>query len=256
MLLRPLVLLFAASTLVGCVSKSQYLEMEQRHDSCSSQLTEEQEKAERLQAHLDKMKERTKARVRAYEELMDEFRPLIERGVLELKVDKGSIAIGMAADVLFPSGSAELSEDGAETIREIARVLERRSDREFQVQGHTDDDPIATAEFPSNWHLGAARALNVVRFMVDSGLSATQLSAATYGEHAPLARNDSDAHKAANRRIEIVFLPDLSDLPGHEELLKAARDGGRPAARDGDRPGKRDPDRPPRGGGNKRKGGR
>ncbi len=138
------------------------------------------------------------------------------------------------------------SEEGAETIREIAALLGRRIDREFQVQGHTDDDPIATDEFPSNWHLGAARALNVVRFMVDSGMSASRLSAATYGEHAPLADNDSDAHKAANRRIEIVFVPDLSDLPGHEELLKAARDGARPVPRDDDRP--------PRGGGNKRKG--
>ena len=187
------------------------------------------------------MKAKTRARIQAYVELMEEFKPLIDRGVLELKVDKGSITLGMAADVLFPSGSAELSEEGRANIGEVALLLGRRTDREFQVQGHTDDDPIATNEFPSNWHLGAARALNVARFMIDSGMSATQLSAATYGEHAPLGRNDTDAHKAANRRIEIVFVPDLADLPGHEELLKAAREGGKPAAREG-REG-----RPPRG---------
>lgn len=244
--MRAIVLLFAASTLVGCVSKSQYLELEQRYDACSEQLTEEKQKAAKCGARLDKMKERSKARVQSFLELLAEFQPLIDRGVLDLKVEKGSITIGMAADVLFPSGSADLSEGGQETLGEVARLLGRRSDRAFQVQGHTDDDPISTAEFPSNWHLGAARALNVVRFMVDSGMSATQLSAATFGEHSPVASNDTDANKATNRRIEIVFVPDLSDLPGHEELLKAARDGGRPAHRDNDRP--------PKGGGNPRKG--
>lgn len=242
---RFFVLIFVASTLVGCVSKSQYLELEQKYDACSTKLTEEQQKSARLEARLEKMKERTKARVQAYVELLQEFKPLIDRGVLELKVEKGSITLGMAADVLFPSGSAELSEEGQTHIGEVARLLGRRSDREFQVQGHTDDDPISTSEFPSNWHLGAARALNVVRFMVDNGMSARQLSAATYGQHAPLVPNDDD-DKAANRRIEIVFLPDLADLPGHEELLKAARDGGRPP--------QRNDDRPPRGGGNPRKG--
>jgi len=236
-MVRTVLLLFVVSTLVGCVSKSQYLEMEQKYDTCSSQLTEEQQKSAKLEARVEKMKERTKARVQAYVELVQEFKPLIDRGVLELKVEKGSITIGMAADVLFPSGSAELSEEGQANIGEVARLLGRRSDREFQVQGHTDDDPIATSEFPSNWHLGAARALNVVQFMVDNGMSATQLSAATYGEHAPIARNDAENHKATNRRIEIVFLPDLSDLPGHEELLKAARDGG-PPPRGGGRPRK------------------
>ena len=240
--MRTLVLLFAVSTLVGCVSKSQYLELEQRYDECSTALTEEQEKSAQLEARLAKMKKRTKARVDAFKELLREFQPLIDRGVLELSVDKGSITIGMAADVLFPSGSAELSEEGQDNIRQVAHLLGRRSDREFQVQGHTDDDPIATAEFPSNWHLGASRALNVVQFMVDNGMSAGQLSAATFGEHSPLGRNDSDADKAANRRIEIVFLPDLSDLPGHEELLKAAREAA------GERPPRGD-DRPPRGGG-------
>ena len=114
---------------VGCVPKSQYLEMEQKYEASAAQVSEEQAKSARLEGKLDRMRERTKARVQAYVELLQEFKPLIDRGALELKVEKGSITIGMAADVLFPSGSADLSEEGQANIAEIARLLSRRSDR-------------------------------------------------------------------------------------------------------------------------------
>ena len=87
-------------------------------------------------------------------------------------------------------------------------------------EGHTDDVPIKTAKFPSNWELGAARALVVLRTLEEGGVTPAQLSAATYGENRPTAKNDSDEGRAANRRIEIVVVPDLSDLPGYDELQK------------------------------------
>jgi len=238
--MRSVILLAVTLSFVGCVPKSQYLELEDQYSACNEALDSEKEKGAQLAEQLDKMKKRSKARVKAFLDLIEEFKPLIDRGILEVKVEKGSISIGMAADVLFPSGSAQLSEDGEANIREVARLLGRRTDREFQIQGHTDADPIHSAEFPSNWHLGAARALNVMQFMVANGMSADQVSAATFGEHQPVAGNNADEGKAANRRIEIVFLPDLSDLPGHQELIKAAKEAGggghRPRGDGGNRP--------------------
>jgi len=239
--MQRIALFAVALSFVGCVPKSQYLELEDKYGACNAAMDAEREKTAQLEEQLDKAKKRSKARVKAFLDLIDEFRPLIDRGILEITVAKGSITIGMAADVLFPSGSAQLSDEGQANIREVARLLGRRTDREFQVQGHTDTDPIRSAEFPDNWHLGAARALNVVQFMIASGMSADQLSAATFGEHQPVATNDSDEGKSANRRIEIVFLPDLSDMPGHKELIKAAKEAGssRPRGEGGDRPPRR-----------------
>jgi chemotaxis protein MotB len=94
-------------------------------------------------------------------------------------------------------------------------------DRKFQVEGHTDNVPIRTEQFPSNWELASARALTVLKTMVDAGMPAARVSAASFGDSKPAASNDSSDGKAQNRRIEIVVVPDLSTLPGFEELQKA-----------------------------------
>ena len=80
--------------------------------------------------------------------------------------------------------------------------------------------PIKSKRFPSNWEPAAARALNVVKVMVESGMSPGRVSAASYAEHRPATSNDTDTGRAQNRRIEIVVVPDLSNLPGAEELEK------------------------------------
>ncbi|MFH1468598.1 MAG: flagellar motor protein MotB [Pseudomonadota bacterium] len=149
----------------------------------------------------------------------------MDRGILEVTVDEGRIVVGMAADVLFASGSADLSVDGRQAVVEVAHVLARRTDREFQVEGHTDDIPISSAAFPDNWHLGAARAINVLQVMVKAGMPAERISAATFADTRPVGANASPAGRARNRRIEVVLLPDLSELPGYDALMK----NGRPA---------------------------
>ncbi len=80
--------------------------------------------------------------------------------------------------------------------------------------------PIATAQFPSNWELAAARAITVLKAMVDGGLAQERISAASFGDTRPVTPNDSPETKAQNRRIEITIVPDLSGLPGFEELQK------------------------------------
>ena len=93
-------------------------------------------------------------------------------------------------------------------------------DRRFQVEGHTDNVPIKTAQYPSNWELASARAIAVTKALVDASLPADRVSAASYADYRPVSSNDTPEGRAANRRIEIVVVPDLSTLPGFEELRK------------------------------------
>ena len=157
-------------------------------------------------------------RVAAYQDLLDRFKALIDAGRLRVKIVDGRMVVELATDILFASGKAELSEEGTSALTEVAKVLADIPDRRYQVEGHTDDVPISTSRFPSNWELASARAIVVVKALIEGGISADRVSAASYSEHRPVGDNDTDEGKAANRRIEIVVVPDLTDLPGFDEL--------------------------------------
>lgn len=171
-------------------------------------------------AELEKRRAEAEARVQEFKKLLDRFKKLIESGKLKVKIVEGRMVVELATDILFASGSANLSKDGKAAISEVAGLLASIPGREFQVAGHTDNVPIATAQYPSNWELAGARAITVVRTMVQSGMPAERISAASYADTKPVAANDSNETRAQNRRIEIVVVPDLSTLPGSEELKK------------------------------------
>lgn len=117
-----------------------------------------------------------------------------------------------SSEVLFPSASDEVSEEGllqltrlAETLKTVASEIPDDLPWVLQVDGHTDRRPISTARFPSNWELSSARALAIVRFLRDQGVPAQRLAATGFGEYHPLDnRNTAEAH-ARNRRIELKF---------------------------------------------------
>lgn len=191
----------------GCVPKADYVKLQNQYN--------------KLEKENARNEERIKAQLSALKELLAELKPLIDRGVLEVEVVEGRIVIGMASDVLFASGSAALSDNGKRNVAELARLLARRvDDRNFQVEGHTDNEPINTPEFPDNWSLGAERSLAVARYMISNGFPRDHLSAATFADTMPVADNDNGSGRTKNRRIEIVLLPDLGDLPGYKKLTE------------------------------------
>ncbi len=169
---------------------------------------------------LQKRKAEAEARLAEFRNLLSRFKSLIDAGKLEVKIVEGRMVVKLATDVLFSSGSAQLSKDGKTAVAEVAGVLASIPNRKFQVEGHTDNVPIATAQYPSNWELAAARALTVVKTMTESGMPADRISAASFGDAKPVQANDTPEGKSANRRIEIVVVPDLSSLPGFDELNK------------------------------------
>ena len=114
------------------------------------------------------------------------------------------------SEVLFGSGSAEIGEVGREqlaqlgaTLREISADIPSEINWVMRVDGHTDKVPIATAQFPSNWELSTARAISVVRFLMEQGIPADRLAATGFGEHQPLDPRDNDEAYSRNRRIEL-----------------------------------------------------
>ena len=175
--------------------------------------------AQRLQGRLDQLaaiEAEVRERNQIYEEVLGRFRSLIDAGRLSVSIVRGRMVINLPQDILFPSGSATLAGEGRSTLSEIASVLSEFGDRTFQVEGHTDDDPISTAQFPSNWELSAARALSVVKLLVQEGVNPELVSGAAYGEFQPVATNETRDGKRLNRRIEIVMLPNLDVIANSE----------------------------------------
>jgi len=186
-----------------------------------SQLKESTEKLQVALLELNKRKLEAERRVAEFKALLAKFKNLIDSGKLQVKIVDGRMVLVLPTDVLFDSGSAKLSKEGVDAVRQVTVVLKELRGRRFQVEGHTDNVPIHTPQYPSNWELSAARALGVVNAMTDAGMPGAALSAAGYGEYHPAATNGSEPGRRENRRIEIVLVPDLDLLPGFEELKRA-----------------------------------
>ena len=117
------------------------------------------------------------------------------------------LEVEIKADMLFASGSAQPRPEAVAAVRRVADVL-REVPNLLRVEGHTDNVPIASAQFPSNWELSAARAASIVRVLIDAGLAPGRLTVVGYGEHQPIAENTSLAGRNTNRRVVLVVLAD------------------------------------------------
>ncbi|KMQ50615.1 Flagellar motor rotation protein MotB [Chitinispirillum alkaliphilum] len=123
---------------------------------------------------------------------------------IKVEVTESGIAIKIADPVGFESGRADIKPELIKTLHDIAATIGRVPETQIRVEGHTDDIPISTPRFPSNWELSAARALNVVKFLAQQGgINPANLSAVGYGEYRPLVPNTSAENRRINRRIEI-----------------------------------------------------
>ncbi len=167
---------------------------------------------------LRKQKLAAEARAATFRSLMEKLRSMIDAGQLKVIIRDGRMLIALEADVLFDSGKTNLKPAGQAALAKVAQVLASITDRKYQVAGHTDNVPIHTAKFPSNWELSTARAVEVVNFLIANGMKPQQLSAAGFGEFDPVAANDTPEHQAQNRRIEIVLQPNLSELPAFDNV--------------------------------------
>jgi chemotaxis protein MotB len=169
---------------------------------------------------LKKAKAAADARLAAFRTLIEKLKSMIDNGELKVVIRDGRMIIALPSDILFESGRTDVKAAGKTALAMVARVLQQVPDRNFIVAGHTDDVPIHTGQFPSNWELSTARAVEVVHYLISQGMNPKVLAAAGYGEFDPVIANDSPEHRTQNRRIEIVLQPNLSDLPPLDDLQK------------------------------------
>ena len=147
---------------------------------------------------------------RIADELAISLQDYIENDLLNINQVGNRIEIEMKAKMLFSSGAARLSRDALRALRVMSKTLARIPSH-LQIEGHTDNVPIATSAFPSNWELSAARAASVVHFLARSGVEPWRMSAVGLGEHRPIAENSDEKGRAANRRVTIVVLTGKRD---------------------------------------------
>lgn len=123
---------------------------------------------------------------------------------IEVIVNEGSISFRISSELLFGSGRAELEDAGLDVIDQLVPTLAANRYR-IVVEGHTDNLPILTERFPSNWELSASRASSVVRYLQLAGIEATRLSATGYADTRPIAHNGDERGRASNRRVELIM---------------------------------------------------
>ena len=120
-------------------------------------------------------------------------------------VNGDKIIVRMPGGVLFETGSAELKPEAYSLLDPFDVIFEKYPDYKVNIQGHTDDVPISTALFASNWELSAIRATTILRFFLDQGVDISRITATGLADSVPIVPNDSTENRAINRRVEVVL---------------------------------------------------
>jgi chemotaxis protein MotB len=179
---------------------------------------EEAEKARLEQERAAKEAEIAKLN-RTQEELSRSLQDEIAKGNITIQQVRDQLTINMVDRVLFDSGQAQVKPAGMKVLKQVSDVLKNVSDKQIRIEGHTDNVPISAKlqdKFKTNWELSTTRATTVVRYLTDhGGVDRHALSAVGYADTKPIASNDNESGRTANRRIEIVLYPrDLSKIAG------------------------------------------
>lgn len=154
-------------------------------------------------------------------ELIETLSPLISEGKVRVMQTSRGVNVEINASVLFAQGEARLSGQYGQVLKAVANVL-KDGQHAIRVEGHTDNVPISTASFPSNWELSAARASSVVRLFADSGIDESRLVAVGHGSTRPVASNDTAEGRTRNRRVQLLV---LSALPDHATEIPLEQKG-------------------------------
>lgn len=140
-------------------------------------------------------------------EVQRALQPLIDKSLITMRRTESYLEIEIRTDILFPSGVAKLSTSADEVLSRIGQILSPFPNP-LRVEGYTDDKPINTAQFPSNWELSAARAASVARLFADQGVDPGRLGIIGWGEFRPAADNGTEEGRNRNRRVLVVVLSD------------------------------------------------
>lgn len=151
------------------------------------------------------------------ERLKEEVKKQLEKNNaandVSLEIETRGLIIRFPDNVLFDPGSAEIKTGSLQALSAIGKVLDKKEYQtsQIRVEGHTDNVPMNSFRYPSNWELSTARATNVIKYMIANiGLDPDRLSASGYGEYQPIASNSDNAGRSKNRRVDIVVLSTIA----------------------------------------------
>ena len=142
----------------------------------------------------------------------EKFTQLINDQMIQVSSNELWLQIELKDSILFSSGSADTSEQAQKIFDEIADILKGYSNP-VQVEGFTDNIPIKSVKYPTNWELSTARASAIVKYLASKGIAPERLSAVGYGEYQPVAANDTELGRAQNRRVTIMVAKRKMDRP-------------------------------------------
>ncbi|MFO7567729.1 MAG: OmpA family protein [Enhygromyxa sp.] len=186
-------------------------ELEGEISQLNAQIKDLAEKAgitEKELAELRAEKAKREKELAVYRNLFASLKKMVDAGTIKVGFREGRLVVELDDAILFDSGRAELKEEGQLALAELVAPL-KQVNREWIVAGHTDNVPIKTARFSSNWQLSTARAIEVVGYLVENGMPADSIGAAGYAEFDPIADNSTPEGRSQNRRIEIILMPTL-----------------------------------------------
>ena len=143
-------------------------------------------------------------------DILTVLEPLVKGGQVRVTQSARGVAIEINASILFEPGMAMLQGDSSKALTVLAKVL-AGEENNIQVEGYSDNSPIKTPLYPSNWELSSARASSVVRLFVEHGVNPERLVAIGYGENKPVDSNDTADGRARNRRVTVMILSDAQD---------------------------------------------
>lgn len=146
------------------------------------------------------------------QQLEQNLSSLITEGKIHIVQSNWGISIEINASLLFAPAEAKLNKESRKTLQSIADVLKNQN-YSIRVEGHTDDKPIQTPMFPSNWELSSARATGVVRLLIALGIDSNRLSAIGYAQTKPLAENISNEGRIRNRRVQLMVIANENSNP-------------------------------------------
>lgn len=145
-----------------------------------------------------------------YDVLVDEVTEIINKNglteIIKIREEDAGVVLQLSDSILFDLGKAEMKSDSTAVLDVISNILPN-IENEIMVQGHTDNVPISSAQYKSNWELSTARAVNVIKYFIETkGFDPTRFSATGYGEYRPLVDNSTEANRAINRRVDILIV--------------------------------------------------
>ncbi len=201
------VVLISAMFVSGCAHSKK---LQTDLDSCHAEIT----KLHKQGNALSDLASLANARANAYKDLARLLRDALGDMEFEIAIVDGRLVLRLPTAILFESGKAMIKPSGDDALKKVAGVLKTR-DRLFIIAGHTDNVALRATDagYESNRHLGWKRADNARKILVKHGMAEKQLVSSGFGEFFPVADNKTDAGKAENRRIEIIVLPKVSELP-------------------------------------------